>query len=436
MPVKAPPAAPPMPHPAPANPTPSAPAAPALNSPAKSEKIVHVRGLKKPRSRQPILKAVVVASVIGLFVGAVFFLIYTLGPSLRPIPGPGGGHNPGLAFYVRNHRGQDEKAFTLTLDKGTWAVDKEMKNRLKALAAFKRADPSADAWVAVAVQDFGFRKPREGELLNGAIERLRVQFGDSLMINTKPEPAKVGGVEASRCAFVGRTNIVWNGECYLVPHHGFAYWIFVASPTLEAAQQQFAELDEQKAFAFTTERRGWTEQPPDMESFAALGNAFFVQAPRLVWRKNDPKTEDENGVIFLSGLFQSLSTHGPDFATAKNATFVGVALDRKADLREAYKSAVAYFEKRKLEESKDYRFEPIEATAHLKGELAEVGDQPGSIGEAKLMRGAEKMRFIVFAAFNDAAKTYGLRFECAWENQMIWRKEFQELIKTVRLGSK
>jgi hypothetical protein len=402
-------------------------------SPMKTERIVRVHGLKAPRARHPVLKFFIVTTVSGMFVAAVFFAIVTLGPHLLFNDPNHGGVDPGLVFEVRNYRGIGEKAFTLRVDKTMWTADKDLKNRLKAVAAFKRSDPDADSWLAVAVQDFSFRNPREGEFVNGAIDRLRAQFGDSLMINTKLEPAMLGGVEASRCAFEGRINVVvWCGDCYLVPHHGFAYWIFVASPVEGRAQQQLAELDEQKALAFTTERRGWAEQPPELDTFAALDGGFHVHVPKGVWRKNDPKTEDESGVIYLSGFFQSLQPSA-DFMTAKNATLVGVGLDKKADLKDAFVHVFTYLEKKKQEESKDYRFEPIKDAAGKFGEGVDIANHRGLLGEIKLIRGGEAMRYIMLVVVNSDAKTYGLRLECGWDNQAIWRKEFRDLIKSVQL---
>jgi hypothetical protein len=165
---------------------------------------------------------------------------------------------------------------------------------------------------------------------------------------------------------------------------------------------------------------------------AAAGIRHVHVARRRVHRASPPAgLEDENGVLFLSGFFQSLQGANTDFVTAKNATLVAVALDKKADLREAFKSATVYFEKKKQEESKDYQLEPTESVKE-----GPVGDQPGCFGEFKLKRGTETMRFVLLAVFNDGAKTYGLRCECAWENQAIWRTEFLDLIKTVRLTKK
>lgn len=398
----------------------------------KSASIVKVRGLKGAKARHPLLKLVVVTLVVGIFLGAVTYVIRSWGPLLRldaPVTTPGSG----FVFSVRNLRGGNERALTVRLDKDAWSSEKEMKNTLKATTVFKRTDQVADAWFAVAVQDFGFRKPREGELLNGAIDRLRNLFDESLQVNAKLEPTKFAGQPAWRCTFKGRLNVVWWGECYLVPYHGFGYWVFIAAPTTEGVQGQVAEFEEQHAITFTTDRVGWTEQPPDMETFTATDNAFTVKTPEKVWRENDPKTEDENGVIYLSGHFQSLQAQPVELAIAKNATLVGVALEKKADLREAFKETVAYLEKKKKEESKDYQFAPFNKDASgIDGELGDVGTLPGCVGELRLLRNKDTMRYILIAVFNEGTKTYGLRLECSWENQEIWRKEFRELLKTLR----
>jgi len=398
----------------------------------KGPSIVKVRGMQGARSRHPLLKFIVVALVIGIFGGAGYVAFRTWGPLLQFDSSPGAGSSgPGYVYHIRNLRGADERALTIALDKEAWTFDKDQKNRMKANAVFKRTDLVADAWVAVAVQDFGFRKPREGELLNGAIDRLRNLFEDSLQINAKLEPTTISGLPAWRCTFKGTLNVVWWGECYLVAHHGFGYWVFIAAPTTEGVQHQFAEFEEQRAITFTTDRLGWTEQPPELETFASADSAFSVKTPEKIWRANDPKTEDENGVLYLSGHFQSMQAQPVELAIAKNATLVGISLEKKTDLREAFKDMVAYLEKKKKEESKDYQFAPFK-DAGIEGELADVGTLPGCVGELRLLRGKDTMRYVLIAVFNEGQRTYGLRFECSWDNQEIWRKEFRDLLKTAR----
>lgn len=407
------------------------PMSPPPRPPGKAGSIVKVRGLTGAKPRHPLLKTAIVVVVVGIFLGAIYYAVSTWAPLLH-FQRPGSGSASGFVFHVRNQRGANEKAITVSLDKDVWSPDKDIKNRMKATTAFKRIDNAADAWVAIALQDFGFRKPREGELLNGAIDRLRALFGDSMQINATLESTKIAGLPGWRCNFKGQLNVVWWGECYMVSHHGIGYWIFLAAPTNEGVQLQFAEFEEQQAIAFTTDRSGWTEQPPKVETFHAIDGSFSVKVPEKIWREVDPKTEDENGVIYLSGHFQNLQSQPAEFSTAKNATLVGVALEKKTDLREAYKEVVEYLEKKKREESKDYQFAPFKDAAPTEGVLGEVGGIPGCIGELRLIRGKDTLRYITIAVFNEGPKTYGLRFECSWDMQDVWRKEFREIMKTVR----
>src|SRR5262249_49186075 len=156
----------------------------------------------------------------------------------RPVNSGAGGGDVGLVFLIRTKAGANERVFAVNLEKDIWSADKDLKSRLKSIVAYKRSDEQAEAWVSIAVQDFGVRIPREAEMLNVVVDRLKAIFGDSLQFNAKLEDAKFAGTECWRTIFKGRLGAVqWNGEAYLVPHHGFGYWILIAAPTIEEVQQ-------------------------------------------------------------------------------------------------------------------------------------------------------------------------------------------------------
>lgn len=411
--------------------------APGLSS---IEQIVKVRGRGR-RARHLYLKIGLVTIVIGMLLAGGYFGVQYFERWLvesRPANAGSGSGDSGLVFLIRTKAGANERVFAVNLDRDVWLADKDLKSRLKSIVAYKRSDEQAEAWVSIAVQDFGVRNPRETEMLLVAVDRLRALFSDSLQFNAKLDDAKFSGIDCWRTTFKGRLGAVqWNGEAYLVPHHGFGYWILVAAPTIEEAQQHIAEFDDRRAIALVTDRRGWTDQPPEPEVYASTDCAFAVHTRERVWNKNDPKkSEDENAVLFLSGHFHSLGNPGPEAGTAKNATLIAVAIDKKTDLGQAFSEVRKYLERKKQEESKEYQFAPIDpktdAKARYDGELGEVGAYPGMIGEMKLQRGTVTTRYVMLAVFNDGAKSYGLRFECAWDNREVWRREFQDVIKSVR----
>lgn len=403
------------------------------------ERIVDVRGLKT-RARHPVLKAVLISAVVAMFLGAAYVGVRVferwLSDAIPPSPTAPTGE-AGIVFQIRTKAGTDERVFSLNLDREVWSADKDLKARLKSNAAFKRADDEADAWLSIAVQDFGVRNPREVVLLKTAVERLQAIFGDSLQFNAHLEDAKFSGIDCRRTTFRGRIGAVqWNGEAYLIAHQGFAYCVLVAAPTLEEAQRQIAELDSSRRIQIVTDRRGWTEQPPEFETYVSTDGAFAVHTPERIWNKNDPKSEDDRAVLYLSGHFESLGTPGTAGGITKNATLVAVALDKTTELTQAFAEARKYFERRKREESKEYEYVPTEAKSRFDGEPADIGTFPGTVGEMKLQRGATSSRYVLLAVFNEGPKSYGLRFECAWEMRDVWRKEFHDVIQSVRLAPK
>jgi hypothetical protein len=330
----------------------------------------------------------------------------------------------------RNQKNIEENVFKLILANKTWDPDNDARKRMGVITALKRVKEK-DGWLAIAAKDYGLARPREAELLRAGIERLENYFEGAVELEEKSEPAQLSDVPGQRLLFKGQLHAVTSwGYMYMFAHHGFGYWIYVAGPSKEEAEELFArELQgSDYGFVFHTDRNGWREQPPNRESFATGDGAMTITVPEGIFVKHPAKDQDDHGELFLFAKYQK------ELDNRKNADVLILALAKEADLKDAMTSSKKYLEDKKQEESKEYKID-IAGEGGEQSELgiaAAVGNQPGRIAEFKLLRGEAAARFWIVAVVNDTDKVYVIRCDCNWENRQIWREDFQELLRSVR----
>jgi DNA-directed RNA polymerase subunit RPC12/RpoP len=334
---------------------------------------------------------------------------------------------------ARNLKGTDEKAFRLLLAKDVWTSDKDLRIHLGALGAWMNKQD--DLWLAVAVKDYGNQKPRTAELVKAGIEKLEVHFGEGLELAAKTEPADFAGAAAQKLTFKGQLGpVTWWGECIMLSHHGFAYWIFLAGPTLEDIQPLENELNkEETGFALETDRKAWREQPPRTETFASTGNVLSLTAPEGVWEKaTQANVEYETGTLLLLGRYLK------ERDNQKNAHLQTLTLPAQSDLKEAMSEAKKYLEKVKKEQDAAYKLGPLADAAGQSelGVVEDVGNRRGRIAEMTLSHNDIAMRYYLVAVISDADHDTVVLCDCAWKSRQIWRQDFLSLLKTLKVRSK
>ncbi|MCI0681980.1 MAG: hypothetical protein L0Y71_07745 [Gemmataceae bacterium] len=334
----------------------------------------------------------------------------------------------GRLFKVRNLNSKDELAFKLTAPE-RWKPDGDLQRRLAALTAW--VNEEGEGWLAVAVQDYGQQRPRQGELMKAAIERLEGHFGDALELAPRAFKSDLAGFECQCLRFKGTINAVtWFGECYLLPHHGFGYWFFVATATPwergDDAGRVKRQLEDSKSFALVTERRGWTEQPPKMDTFHAERAPFSITVPSGAWEKSRARDVEETGELFLFGRFLR------ERDNRKNASILAFSSDKQSDLKESLRAARSYLEKRKQEENDKYRFLAAQEGASESGAQEAVGDRAGWVTELKLMSNEEPKRYSLLAVVHHGDRAYVFHCDCAWEHRQIWQQDFRNALSTVK----
>ncbi|MCS7046194.1 MAG: hypothetical protein NZO58_07550 [Gemmataceae bacterium] len=337
----------------------------------------------------------------------------------------------GRIFTVRNLSGkEDEPAFRLAIP-ASWKVDPHRKAHLQATVALTHTE--TEAWLAIAVQDYGQQRPREAELIRNAQERLEAHFKDGLELANKTFKSQLAGEDCVCLRFRGMYNAVtWFGECYMLAHHGIGYWFFIATGTRwdkgEDAAWYKSELERAKCFALTTHRKGWTEQPLKMDTFRNQEGYLSVTVPSGAWEKNNAKDVEETGELLLLGRFLKEKDN------RKNATILIFTADQQSDLKESLRAARAYLERRKQEENDKYKYLPLLEGV---GDTTEtVGDRLGAVTELKLHLGDEPTRYTLLAVVHHEAKAHVIRCECQWEHRQIWHQEFRNALATLKFAPK
>ena len=332
---------------------------------------------------------------------------------------------------IRTLKGTEEQAFELRLLRGNWDPDREIKTTLGATGAWRSKD---DLWLAVLVKDYGTQKPRDAELLQQGIEKLEARFGESLELGAKPEPTDFAGERAQRLAFKGQVGVVisW-GECTMFSHHGFGYWVFVGGPSLDEVHEYDAELKKEKSgFALVTERKGWREQPPKMETFNSSDRLISVTAQEGVWEKSEPaNAEFETGTLLLFGRYLKENDN------TKNAHLQVFTVEQQADLKEAMKQAREFLEKHRKEQNSGYKLDLVPDSGQTEaGAVEDIGNRKGRVAELMLSLNDSPMRYYLVAVTSEPEQTTVVLCDCIWKSRQIWRQDFLDLFKTFKAKPK
>ncbi len=387
----------------------------------------HRRG---SRGRKLLVVGFAILMSSSLIVVAGWFLYDLFLRPDGPLRGGAASNDRVTTGLARSARGKDEEVFKLTLPPKDWKFDNETRTRLGASAAFRHKEQ--DVWFALVVKDYDTLRPRESDMIRVGVEKLETLYGEAMELDTRTEPASIGKTPGQRLKFKGQMNAVsWWGECYLFFHNGFGYWFLIASPDLEIAQQHAGEMfREDGRFALLTERKGWREQPPPTTKYASGSGAFSLTTPEGVWSKHSAKNEDEKGDLFLKG------TYPQDKDNSKSASLLVVAMDKQDDLKEAMKLAKTYLEDRKKEENPGYKLAPYaegKDAMNEAGVAEDVGNVRGRVLDLQVTLSDEPVRYWLIAVGNDAENAYVYRFECQWRHRQLWRQEFIDLLRTLKI---
>jgi hypothetical protein len=360
-----------------------------------------------------------------------------------------GGRNLGNVFEnsepgtyignIRNAKNESEKVYRLVLPKKDWLINSEIASRFGGVAearqqflvtAYQHAE--YDFWFALIAKDHGLYKPRAAEMLRTAVDKLEFHFGEALELDAKAEPVKFGALPAQKLQFRGEyKSVKWLGECYMFFNNGIAYWLFTASPDENLVVSYAEKLPLENIF-IESERRGWREQPWPTETFPSIGGKLDMTAPKGVWDKADPKSEDENGVLLLAGRYLREKDN------SKNALLLVFTMDKKDDPIAAMKAAREHLNTKAEGDNKNAKVVHAADVAPgqtEQGELEDIGNRRGRMIDLKLQITDEPdpQRYYLLAVVNEPDVCYVIVCECSWRGRQIWRQDFLDVLRTLRV---
>jgi len=340
---------------------------------------------------------------------------------------------------IRNSKGESEKVYRLVLPKKEWFINSEIASRFAGnaetrqqylVAAYQHAE--YDFWFVLIAKDHGLYKPRDAEMLRTAVDKLEFHFGDALEMDTKPEPVKFGALPAQKLVFRGEyKSIKWLGECYMFFNNGIAYWLFTASPD-DNLIVNYAEKLPQDHIFIEGDRRGWREQPWPTETFTSVAGKFDMTAPKGVWDKADPKSEDDNGVLLLAGRYLREKDN------SKNALLLVFSLEKKDDPISALKAAREHLNTKAEADNKNAKVlhaADVTPGQTEQGKLEDIGNRRGRMIDLKLQIADEPdpQRYYLLAVVNEPDVCYAILCECSWRGRQIWRQDFLDVLRTLRV---
>lgn len=211
----------------------------------------------------------------------------------------------------------------------------------------------------------------------------------------------------------------------MLTYHGVGYWFYLAAPTKAAVQGEFAALA--KGFALLDARPKWRAQPPRRETFAAYKLPLTFTAPEGVWEKFPAREEDDKADMFLVGRYLKEKDN------RKNAQVMVLTLPKQKDSKAALKAARDYLDSRKTD--KDSQYFLAEESQTDEGTQTNIGNRRGRLVELRLEAGGENLRYLLLAVLNEPE---GMVIVCdsTWENRLIWRQDFYDLLASLRVGKK
>jgi hypothetical protein len=318
--------------------------------------------------------------------------------------------------------------FNLVVPQGPWKEDDSVRKSLDARVALVRTDPLV--WLAVLVKDYRTSKPRDAELNQEAIKRLRQHFKDSVELGEDTQEVEVAGKPALRREFQGtRDSVVLRGDCYMLTYRGFAYWVLIWAPDAADARAAWGELTEAgRGLVLLDERQGWTEQPPKLKSYPVLskGTGFTVQAPSGIWEEMRPN--DEKQLLYLVGR-DPAARRGDN---AKNAYVIAYRMPKQPDLPAAARAAREALAARVKKQSDDFTVAPVSAADKEGiGSGLSLGDRAARTLELARSDAGEQKDYYLLLVTNEAESVMVLECRCAWDQRQAWRLLFLDLAGTL-----
>jgi hypothetical protein len=319
-----------------------------------------------------------------------------------------------------------------------WRKDGDLQLKMQVTRAYRRSQPAAA--MAFFSHDYKKRLPGKAELIDGALEKLHLQFK---RIDWEPATTeeKLGGEPALTLDFdaTDGQEVDVLGKVYLLGYRGVGYWVFVWAPAgdREAAT---AELDRARASLTLNRafREGWQEKPPEAAPLSIAPAGVVLSATKGVWEEEDRTGYDPKAVRVAKGTFPvDGSTQQRDRHAGRIAIAQILLLDDNPAKQPADQAREYVLANQKDPVRGGY---PKTTIAPVKGREGEelsretdLGELHGWLSKLRMSNTEDRERFVVLATVRQPkGKLLAVWCECDWELREYWDQEFGTLVSSLR----
>lgn len=316
-----------------------------------------------------------------------------------------------------------------------WTRDKDMQMRFHVHIGMRSSERNLG--LALLFKDYRDRLPREAEMLDEAVGKLRSYFqGLEWELQSKDKPARLAEHSAQVLQFQGEDSehVTMNGECYMLAYRGYGYWFFTWAPLgelegdREAIRAEWAQL--RQRLGLLDGRKGWTVKPRQMEIVAGKKAKYRLAYVKGLWTREASEDEDPQIDLLLRG-------HEPDPEhrplAGKDATVQVLVLPPQGDLKSATASALASIKQREMKLYERTTWAPIK---DKNGEVdwdAKIGTERGHLTKLHVKSTEDLERYLSIAVVNRPEGVIVLVGDCLWERRDFWDQELTALFNSFKV---
>jgi hypothetical protein len=322
-----------------------------------------------------------------------------------------------------------------------WQQDKVLQAAMKVDLAYRRSGPSSV--MALAFKDYKKKLPRDAELIDAALSKLRSYLGSvEYEVQPKSEETKLVGQPALQLDFQGEDpeHVQITGQCLTTASRGIGYWLFTWGPVDDQDKLANEWASFRQNFKLGDQREGWTEAPRETIPIKGSKLPYKLEYAKGLWEKQLTDGYDKRADVVLLG-------YDPKDKAARRgdqAALVQIlALDKAPDLEAAAKEARDYLlemEKEKQEGAGDkYNFP--EATVEVANEKSlqnvdvttNIGGFRGHLFKLEAKKSGEQRKYVVMAVVNmESEGVLAVVCECDWARRDYWEQEFTPLLDKLK----
>jgi hypothetical protein len=378
---------------------------------------------RRPRKRWPVW----VRAALWCAIGVVGLVLVLQGiPWMRSTVIPwfsrqyaAGNPDLGQTFFKANCR--------YTFPGGKWKLDDKVRMfGVAQLLALRRTEPNA--WIVLAARDYEKRAPRDGEMVEEAVNRLGSYF-QGLEWELRPDE-DWAGQRAQHLTFQGAVNqVVMTGDCLFFTSKGLGYWLTTWAPASEADTTREELHNLRQGLALLKEREGWQEVPPAMRTFEGHQVRYTLRGAEELWKEWPNPKDVETAADLVLQARDRVEAKDID----KMAQVVVLVLPKQPDLTKAAHAARAHLDE---QQKQLYPMTTLDVVRDQEGPQdrdAPIGDVPGRLTKYRVKNSPDRQRFVVLAVVQQPEHVLAIQCECDSKRRSLWEGDFKQLLGTFRL---